>query len=354
MQLDGLTQQLFDAQSELAAAQARARKDGPGADLGAATKARDEVARIQDSINQRDGEIKAIEASRRALELFATAFEKVRQEAESNLQAAESARDQARGDNLEQGTAGSRQSLDRAERDVNRQNEARNRVRRETARAEEAARQDEGVRRREEEAARIDGQLSSSGVLAPGQREGLIARREELRQQNEASVRNRVESDPGVQAARDASTAEDRRRQAAERGRQAAQTPAQKAGEELAGTLRDIRANFLAQPGERPADFAALQTASRRAAQDAMRQTAPAIFGMADAVQNAVLQGPSRAALQASDVTTMQGASELNRLIRGDDSAKNVDTVELQKQTAELQKLVAIAVANGTPPGVFN
>ena len=85
-----------------------------------------------------------------------------------------------------------------------------------------------------------------------------------------------------------------------------------------------------------------------------MRQTAPAIFGMADAVQNAVLQGPSRAALQASDVTTMQGASELNRLIRGDDSAKNVDTVELQKQTAELQKLVAIAQANGVPPGVFN
>jgi hypothetical protein len=75
---------------------------------------------------------------------------------------------------------------------------------------------------------------------------------------------------------------------------------------------------------------------------------------MADAVQNAVLQGPSRAALQASDVTTMQGASELNRLIRGDDSAKNVDTVELQKQTAELQKLVAIAQANGVPPGVFN
>ena len=85
-----------------------------------------------------------------------------------------------------------------------------------------------------------------------------------------------------------------------------------------------------------------------------MRQTAPAIFGMADAVQNAVLQGPSRAALQASDVTTMQGAQELNRLIRGDDSARNVDTVELQKQTAELQKLVAIAQANGAPPGVFN
>ena len=85
-----------------------------------------------------------------------------------------------------------------------------------------------------------------------------------------------------------------------------------------------------------------------------MRQTAPAIFGMADQVQNAVLQGPSRAALQASDVTTMQGASELNRLIRGDDSAKNVDTVELQKQSKALEELVVIARANGAPPGVFN
>ena len=94
--------------------------------------------------------------------------------------------------------------------------------------------------------------------------------------------------------------------------------------------------------------------AARRAAQAAMRHTAPAIFGMADAVQNAVLQGPSRAALQASDVTTMQGASELNRLIRGDDSAKNVDTVELQKQSKALEELVVIARANGAPPGVFN
>jgi hypothetical protein len=322
--------------------------------LPGAETAQREVQAIQDQLSAREGEVSAIEASRRALELFATAFEKVRQEAESNLQAAESARDQARGDNLEQGTAGSRQRLGQAQSDLDRQTEARNEVRRQTARAEEAARQDEGVRRREEEIARIDSQLSSSEVLAPGQRDGLIARREELRQQNEAGVRNRVESDPGVVAARDASTAEERRRQSAERGRQASQTSAQKAGEELASSLRDIRTNFEAQPGGAAGNAAAIQDASRRAAQDAMRQTAPAIFGMADQVQNAVLQGPSRAALQASDVTTMQGASELNRLIRGDDSAKNVDTVELQKQTAELQKLVAIAVANGTPPGVFN
>jgi hypothetical protein len=182
----------------------------------------------------------------------------------------------------------------------------------------------------------------------------LIARREELRQQNESSVRDAVDADNGVRGARDDSILEERRRQSAERGRQASQTSAQKAGEELAGTLRDIRTNFEAQPGGAAGNAAAAADASRRAAQDAMRQTAPAIFGMADAVQNAVLQGPSRAALQASDVTTMQGASELNRLIRGDDSAKNVDTVELQKQSKALEQLVAIAQANGAPPAVFN
>jgi hypothetical protein len=72
-------------------------------------------------------------------------------------------------------------------------------------------------------------------------------------------------------------------------------------------------------------------------------------------VQNAVLQGPSRAALQATDVSTVQGASELNRLLRGDDSARNQNLVELQRQNNEsLKELVNIAKANGAPPGIFD
>jgi hypothetical protein len=60
---------------------------------------------------------------------------------------------------------------------------------------------------------------------------------------------------------------------------------------------------------------------------------------MARSVQNAVLQGPSRAALTASDVTTSQGAQELNRLLRGDDSAREADLVEMEKQTTQLQQV---------------
>jgi hypothetical protein len=94
--------------------------------------------------------------------------------------------------------------------------------------------------------------------------------------------------------------------------------------------------------------------AQRRLIDDSMRQTAPAIFGMADQVANAVLQGPSRAALQAMDISTSQGGSELSRLLRGDDSARNQNLVELQKQSTALTELVTIARENGAPPGVFD
>jgi len=60
---------------------------------------------------------------------------------------------------------------------------------------------------------------------------------------------------------------------------------------------------------------------------------------MARSVRNAVLAGPSRAALNASDVTTSQGQQELNRLLRGDDPAREADLVEMQKQTGELSQI---------------
>jgi hypothetical protein len=54
------------------------------------------------------------------------------------------------------------------------------------------------------------------------------------------------------------------------------------------------------------------------------------------------------------DITTAQGGSELSRLLRGDDSAKNQNLVELQKQSTALTELVTIARENGAPPGVFD
>jgi hypothetical protein len=97
-------------------------------------------------------------------------------------------------------------------------------------------------------------------------------------------------------------------------------------------------------------DLTALGEAARSDRQDAAKileggrrnlteQAAPMLVDMANSVQNAVLQGPSRAALTASDVTTTQGAQELNRLLRGDAAGREADFVEMQKQTTQLQQV---------------
>ena len=272
-------------------------------------------------------------------------------EAEANFQAAQGRANQAREADIGRGTASSAEARRRAEADLEQQRGARNRVDEEVARARARAQESPANVQLEQELAALRESLSGTNALPPGQREEMSASASRLERLAEQRIRDSVDNDPRVRAARDDSTLIEQRQQSALRGDQARMTPAQRAGEELAGQLADIRQSFDRQ-GQ--GQGAAAQDAQRRAAQDAMRQAAPAIFGMADQVQNAVLQGPSRAALQASDVTTMQGASELNRLIRGDDSAKNVDTVELQKQSKALEELVVIARANGAPAGVFN
>lgn len=70
-----------------------------------------------------------------------------------------------------------------------------------------------------------------------------------------------------------------------------------------------------------------------------IEQAAPMLIDMAQARENAILQGPSRAALNASDVSTMQGQQELNRLLRGDDPAKDVNLAEMKTQTGRLSSI---------------
>jgi hypothetical protein len=86
-----------------------------------------------------------------------------------------------------------------------------------------------------------------------------------------------------------------------------------------------------------------------RFATEQARSAAPLLAQLSDAREQALLAGPSRAALKTSDVTTMEGQSELNRLLRGDDENKNVNLVELQKQTATLNALLGEARKNGRP-----
>jgi hypothetical protein len=132
-------------------------------------------------------------------------------------------------------------------------------------------------------------------------------------------------------------------------------TPAQRAAREAEQGILDIAAAFdeqirglldangglpnadiLAQSDElrRQRDQAAAQFAEQQ-----QRAAAPAIFNLADSVENAILQGPSRAALNASDISTQEGARELNRLLRGEDPARdNANLQELQRQSQILEE----------------
>jgi hypothetical protein len=196
--------------------------------------------------------------------------------------------------------------------------------------------------------AEIDELLQTQGVLGGGQREELARERAQLEQQA-------VEADEQVRRARDASTREAEQAAAADRGRELSMTDGERAARDLTSGLEDIRQFFGRQAEETTGlvDFEAQAAAQKRFLDESLRSAAPGIFALGDAVQNAVLQGPSRAALEATDVSTVEGASELNRLLRGDDAARDQDLVELQRQSKiledmleELRKAGAAGVAN--------
>jgi hypothetical protein len=130
------------------------------------------------------------------------------------------------------------------------------------------------------------------------------------------------------------------------RGRELSLTPAQRASEELNAKIQDIR-NFFSLAAENstglPDDVEKIRgqmnAAIDQTTVDAARQAAPAIFSLGEEVQNAILQGPSRASLGATDASTIEGQRELNRLLRGDDQARDVNLVELQNQTRLLGEI---------------
>ena len=315
------------------------------------------------------GEMKAVNEESAALEAatmevnrFAEALSRATSEAESNLNAATQREEEARRNFLmptsnlydeERVPDAVTAARIKAQKDLEDQQLAQAEVRRRV----------EGARERLEfeatdpanpllgtfaELRKIEEDLSS-GALDENKRRGLLSRRNALRDE----IDKFVELDGGVQTARDESTALEEKQKAENRGIELALTPAQRAGRDLARNLSDVQAAFQSRaPGLQTQEE--YDKTQKRVLEDSMRQTAPAIFGMADQVMNAVLQGPSRAALQASDITTSQGASELSRLLRGDDSAKDQNLVELQKQSTALEELVTIARENGAPPGVFD
>jgi hypothetical protein len=307
-------------------------------------------AREMEAVNK---EAAALEAATMQVNRFAESLARATAEAESNLNAATQRDEEARR-NLAQPGAGATLPAMRAEIkaefDLSEQRRAEKQVRDESElarnRMEERARNNpnDPLARTFARLQKIEEDLASGNPNV--NRDELIRERQRLN----AEVDQQVQLVPRVRDARDRSNRIEERQKAENRGIELALTPAQRAGKELARNLNDVQAAINANDvGQAPG-----AKAQQRLIDEAMRQTAPAIFNMADEVMNAVVQGPSRAALQVNDITTTQGAAELNRLLRGDDSAKNQNLVELQKQSTALAELVTIAKENGAPPGVFD
>ena len=182
-----------------------------------------------------------------------------------------------------------------------------------------------------------------SGELTAQERQQRERRRREI----DADLQSRFEQTPEGRRARARADAADteaaraaQRQESERRGLEAIMSAGERAAAATAQTLQDIdnafnlreRAGLQVTPEER-------QQARDRVLQEARQQVAPTLFALQDSVQNSILLGPSRAALNTADITTQQGAAELSRLIRGDDASRNQNLLELQKQTAELVKL---------------
>jgi hypothetical protein len=120
------------------------------------------------------------------------------------------------------------------------------------------------------------------------------------------------------------------------RGRELLKTPIERAREEFARSAFDADEALREQGANRAQRDAGF---SNLALERAM-QVAPMLMGFRDERMNALLQGPSRAALNAADTNTMEGQRELNRLLRGDDPNKDVNLIELQKQSELLQGVI--------------
>ena len=130
--------------------------------------------------------------------------------------------------------------------------------------------------------------------------------------------------------------ADEERQKSAERGADLVRSPGERLAKEVLDSILDIQNAFGLRT---PENLARAQPSVESFLGEQRRSIAPALFTLQDTIANAVLQGPSRAALNAADVTTTQGTAELNRLLRGDDPARDQNLLELQKQTAELEKL---------------
>jgi hypothetical protein len=358
--LEAITQSILEAEERIRTAQ-------EAGDVDAAEAAK---AQIDAANEQKD----ALISGARSVAAFAAVLDRVSNDlANTVAQEARSAADQARRDaNAAQAKArfGGPRQAEEVEFSIRRRNRLEEQARaaddnrRAVERANSLARQEfeadaangilgdraqELIRNRDEAQAVLDDQKSTADQRAAATRS---------RDDANAQLDRIFEDSPAGRAAKSQANFIDIEAQEAAqrdadilRGRELRETPAAQAGRELADSLRQLETSFDQDVADdvlnRQDADAQLAAARRQQIDQAFRSQAPAIAGLADSVANALLQGPSRAALNATDVSTVEGARELNRLIRGDDAARDQNLEELRRQSGQLQELIQAVRDNG-------
>lgn len=222
-----------------------------------------------------------------------------------------------------------------------------------------------------ERRAQIAGQ-SAGRTLTQAEREellgrgGLIDQESDLRRRNEEIKQSELSS---FRFGVDLSQRRDARRAQADAGRDLDLTERERFRKDIEeGTGANIRARaaqieaaekerqLVLGKGEAEADAAAKAKSGEfidKAISEQIKNVAPMLYDFGQERRNAELQGPSRARLDVSDVSTTQGRAELNRLFRGDDASKDVNLAELRKQTDQLQELISVVRDNPLPVADF-
>jgi hypothetical protein len=280
----------------------------------------------------------ALEDAALQVSRFAEAITRAEQEVQSDLQSARQREDQARRRDIRLGTAETQEDRGRAERELREQQEAARRAE-EVFRLERDRLERDAVGATRDDFRRlgeIDERVAGGGTTRQ-EREQL----ERERRLISARIDAAVEASPAVRQARDEFAGVAERQDLARQGRGLLLSPAEREARELGESLAAVSAAFEdeARQAGRAVDADGLRQEQQKLIEASQRRLAPLAFQFADEIANAVLQGPSRAALGATDASTTQGQAELNRLIRGQDSARDVNLVELEKQTQELIKL---------------
>jgi hypothetical protein len=299
----------------------------------------------QNSLDAISVQASRLESSTDAIRLFSEAINDAQDGVVSRTQQAQQALNAAIERNTAFSTPQSQRDVVRARQDLARQRESANaaQVRLERIRTQAESFADilgNGPKILAERQRLLDqissGTLNLQGVQAARQR------LQEIQDQQIGTFRGFLEENTQKAVAQDIRERQRPLLEAA--GQELLETPAERAGEQLARDFENIRLAAQRNAGEqnRPIDELAVAEAQQRAFRQQAEQVAPLLVGFSDEVANALLQGPSRAALQASDASTLQGQQELNRLLRGEDPARDVNLIELQKQTQALNELVQI------------